>query len=480
MILSKLLENLNAENIYGELNLEIENIETDSRCITKNSLFICLTGSDYDGHNFVRQAELYGAVALITEKKLNTSLTQVIVKDTRKAMSILANNFYNRVVDKMTLIGVVGTNGKTTTAHLIGNILNGAGVKCGVIGTLGIFYGEKYFSANLTTPDPLVLHKILFDMYASGYTTVVMEVSAHALYYSKVFGMKFKVGVFTNFTRDHLDFFNDMESYKKAKMQFFEQNYCDYLVVNSDDLLGQEISNLDKKIITYGIENPSDVFAIDIKEERDNQKFVINLFDQVYTITMPLLGRFNLYNTLASATATALVGVETSKIISKIKNFTGAKGRMQCVYNNGYSIYIDYAHTPDGLEKVLKALKPNAKRLICLFGCGGNRDKGKRKEMGTISAKYSDFTILTSDNPRFEEPMEIISDIEKGVLEVNKNYVIVERRAQAIEYAISMAKVGDIILVAGKGSEEYQEVLGIKHPYNDKDTIEEIIRRNSN
>ncbi len=477
MVLSELIDNLTDAKIYGRRDIEIENLETDSRCISKGSLFICLTGNAYDGHSFYRQAEKYGAVAILTEKKLNVSITQIIVSDTRKATSVIANNFYGKVSEKMNLIGVVGTNGKTTTAHMIGNILNNSGVKCGVIGTLGIYYGDKYFESNLTTPDPLILHKILSDMYLSGYKTAVMEVSAHALYYSKIFGLKFKVGVFTNFTRDHLDFFKDMDSYKKAKLQFFTDNYCDYLVVNADDDLGREISNLPKKIITYGLENPSDIFAIDIIEKSNLQTFVLNFFDQVYSVSMPLVGRFNLYNALGACSASALVGANSDKIIKALEKFTGAKGRMQCVYNKDFSVYIDYAHTPDGLEKVLKALKNKDKRLICVFGCGGNRDSGKRKEMGKISAKLSDFTIITSDNPRFEEPMEIISDIESGVLEVNKNYIIAERRYNAIEYALSMAKTGDIILVAGKGSEEYQEILGIKHPYNDKDTIEEILRR---
>ena len=479
MKLSKLLKNVEVEKIIGENvnDIEIDNLQIDSNAVCKGSLFICLTGESYDSHGFIRQAEKYGAVAIITQKEIEWFSPQIVVKDTRIAMSIIASNFYQNVCDKMKIIGVVGTNGKTTTAHMIGSMLNNSGIKCGIIGTLGVFYGETFLETSLTTPDPIVLHKILFDMYNAGYKTVVMEVSAHAIYYKKVYKMNFEVGVFTNFTRDHLDFFKDMESYRQVKYQFFNQNYCRCAVVNADDQLGKEIIDNCQKTISYGIENPADVFAIDILSKNGKSKFTINLFDCVYNLTLPLAGRFNVYNALCASTAVALLGVKPQKIVSLLENISGTSGRIQCVYNGNFQVYIDYAHTPDGLKNLLCALKENCKnRLICVFGCGGNRDSGKREQMGEISAKYADFTIITSDNPRYEEPMEIIYQIEKGVLKHNKNYIIVQDRKQSIKYALDMAKLGDIIVVAGKGSENYQEFLGIKHPYNDKDTIDQLLR----
>lgn len=477
MKLCELVEKLEKVKVSGDLAVNINNVQIDSNSVTNGSLFVCLKGGDKDGHEYIRQVESYGGAAIISEREVETVLPQIVVKDTRLALSVLAAEFYGGVCDKMRLIGVVGTNGKTTTAHLIGSLLNNAGIKCGVIGTLGAFYGDNFIEPNLTTPDPLVLHKILYDMYNAGYDTAVMEVSAHALHFQKVGGIKFEAGVLTNFTRDHLDFFGDMQNYERAKAKFFNENECKYVVVNADDPLGQKIA---KKggVITYGVDNPADVFAIDIKSVSAGERYVINLFDCVYDVKLKLAGRFNVYNSLAAATVAALIGVKPKKVIEGLNKANGASGRMQCVYGGDFSVYVDYAHTPDGLYNVLTALKKSCKkRLICVFGCGGNRDAGKRVEMGRISGEFADFTVITSDNPRYEEPMEIIAEIEKGVLEKSKNYVIVQERAEGIKYAIEAARAGDVIVVAGKGSENYQEILGIKRPYNDKDTVEDILRR---
>jgi UDP-N-acetylmuramoyl-L-alanyl-D-glutamate--2,6-diaminopimelate ligase len=248
-------------------------------------------------------------------------------------------------------------------------------------------------------------------------------------------------------------------------------------VVNADDSLGIEIEKKHQKAISYAIENPADVFAMDVKQTKKGLSLILNLFDCVYNLEIPLTGMFNVYNALASATVCALVGVKTDKIVSALKKIKGVSGRMQKVYGEDFSVFIDYAHTPDGLEKVLTALKKDITgKLICVFGCGGNRDQGKRKEMGRVSGSIADFSVITSDNSRFEEPMEIMSEIEKGVLEVSKKYVLIQDRYQATKYAIDMAKAGDVIILAGKGSEKYQEVLGIKKPYNDKDSVEEILK----
>ena len=478
MKLKNLIKNLTIIKIIGKVDLDIHEIKTESKSVVKNDLFIAIKGSDFDGHDFAFEVEKYGAKAIVCEREIvGSSLTQIIVEDARRATGILASEFYMHPEQNLKVIGVVGTNGKTTTTHVIQKILQNSGVKCGVIGTLGVYYEDVFIEPTLTTPDPLELYKIFSQMVERGVKAVVMEVSAHAIYYGKVDGIDFEIGIFTNCTRDHLDFFKSMQDYEKTKLSFFKKNKPKYIVANSDDKLGREIMALSEKSITYGIYNPSDVFAIEVKNLRDGCSFVINLFDYIYNVKSKLFGEFNVYNILAGATAAALYGLSAEKICKAISSVNQVEGRLQCVFDNDFRIFIDYAHTPDGLEKSLKTLKSVCKgRLICVFGCGGNRDKGKREQMGRISGENADFTVITSDNPRYEEPMDIIMQIEKGMLFSSKSYVLVQDRITAIKYAIDMAEKEDVILIAGKGSEKYQEVLGIKHVYNDKDTVEEIIR----
>ena len=478
MKISQLLSNLEVEKVVGNAEIEVADVCIDSNVVTNGSLFICLKGGNFDGHQFVRQAEKYGAVAILCEKELQTSLTQIIVKNTRKAMGIIASNFYKNPEKELKIIGITGTNGKTSTAHLIRKVLDYSGINTGVIGTLGTFYNDVEIEANLTTPDPIVLYKIFREMVDNGVKIVVMEISAHATYLDKLEGLCFDCGIFTNLSQDHLDFFQNMENYAKAKEDFFVKNKIKNVVLNSDDELGIKLSKKLKNSLTYGIENPADVFAIDVEHARDCTSFVVNLFDQVFITKIKLKGKFNVYNYLACATACSIMGVKSTDIVTCLEEIPFINGRLEPVYQGDFDVYIDYAHTPDGLKKSLTAIKEITKnRLICVFGCGGNRDSDKRDKMGEISGEIADFTIITSDNPRFEEPMEIIWQIEKGVLRKTKNYVIVQEREQGIEYAINFAKKGDVLLVCGKGSEKYQEVFGIKKPYNDKDTIEGIIRK---
>ena len=481
MKLSELIKEMNYKEIIGTGDPEIKDISIDSNAVTKGCFFVCLSGGNFDGHDFIRQVVDYGGVAAIVERPLDTSIIQIVVEDTRVALGEIAAAFYGHCDKKMKLIGVLGTNGKTTTTHFITSILTGAGVKCGLIGTLGVFYGGKFKESTLTTPDPIELYKILADMYKSGVEAVVMEVSAHAIYLKKVFGLKFEIGVFTNLTQDHLDFFKDMETYKKAKTSFFTHNSCKFIVSNSDDAVGREIAlNADDggNTITYGIDNPADVFAIDIVENKAETAFVLNLFDAIYDVKLNLIGLYNVYNALAASAASALYGISPERVVDGLENLKGVSGRLECVYDGEFSVYVDYAHTPDGLLKSLQTLKNLAEnRLICVFGCGGNRDKEKRPIMGRISGETADFTVLTSDNPRFEDPMDIIWQVEQGLKEKTDSYVVVEERAEAIKYALNFAEKGDVILLAGKGSEKYQEVFGIKRPFNDKDCVKQQLRR---
>lgn len=477
MLLSKLIYGLKIKKIIGKTDIDIKNVIIDSKLSNKDALFICISGRGFDGHDFIKQAVKYGVSAIVCERECDANVTQIIVENTRIAMSVIAAEFYGHADKKMKIVGVTGTNGKTTTTYIIKNILDKAGVKCGVIGTLGIVYGKNHLEPTLTTPDPLELHRIFADMYKDGVKTVVMEVSAHALYWDKVEEINFEVGVFTNLTQDHLDFFDDIDTYKKAKMKMFEKGRCKFTVSNSDDPVGLEIINSVNNSVSYGIDNPADVFAVNINENDDGTDYFINLFDNVYEIKTPLIGKFNVYNSLAAATVCVLLGVKTNDCEKGLNKMCGVSGRMEKIYGGKFNIYVDYAHTPDGLKNSLSSIKNICnKRLICVFGCGGNRDESKRSIMGKISGQIADFTIITSDNPRFEEPMKIINDVEKGMLEVSKKYVIVQNREEAIKYAINYAKKGDTVLIAGKGSEKYQEILGVKHLYNDKDTVMEILR----
>ena len=348
---------------------------------------------------------------------------------------------------------------------------------CGIIGTLGISYAEKVIAPELTTPDPIFLHSVFADMASCGVEYVFMEVSAHALYYDKIQGLEFAVGIFTNCTQDHLDFFENMSEYASVKRLLFKNGRCKYSVINSDDGLGVKLLSEVKSPISYGIKNPADVFAVDIEESINGTKFVLNLFDELYEVNLNLPALHNVYNAMGAAAAAKLMGLKSEVIakgLSQIQKVTGRLERVACF--NGAEIFVDFAHTPDGLEKSLQSLKKLCKgKLYCLFGCGGNRDKSKRPLMGGVAAKYADFCIVTSDNPRFEDPYEIINEIEQGMIPYNKSYVTVTEREVATEYAMRLLNEGDILLVAGKGGERYQEIMGIKHSYNDNTVINKLI-----
>lgn len=481
MQLLKLIKEINIKKIIGNTDIEIESLVCESEAVTNGCLFFCINGTRIDGHEYAVQAEKNGAIAIVCQKEQNVNITQIIVENVRDTMSVVAGNFYGRADKKLKIIGITGTNGKTTTTNLIYQMLNSLGYPTALIGTLGTFFNDRFIEPTLTTPDPIELHKQLNEMYVSKIQYVVMEVSAHALFFDKIKGIDFSIVVFTNFTHDHLDFFKSMDEYKKAKLKLFSGYNFEYAVTNNDDAVGREISSQIENSISYGIENPADVFAIRIKEFSNKIEYVVNLFDYVESVKIPLIGRFNVYNSLCAQTVCSLLGVDAKTTINAINKVSAVCGRLEKVYNGEYSIFIDYAHTPDGLKKSIVALKKITKgKVICVFGCGGNRDKLKRYKMGKISGENADFTIITTDNPRYEEPMEIMIEIEKGVLSTTKKYLLIEDRKSAIEYAINFAKPQDIILIAGKGSENYQEVLGIKKPYNDKDTVNEILRSTKN
>ena len=477
MKIGELLKHIEYKEFIGSADMEFTGLCTDSQKVRSGDLYFCYNGNEFDSHEFAQDAVKHGAVALICERKLECDVAQIIVSDGRSSIAPAARTFYGFADKKLKLVGITGTNGKTTTTYMLSSIFEQAGKRAGVIGTLGISYAGKFISPELTTPDPIYLHSVFADMLKCGIEYVFMEVSAHAIYFNKIAGLQFEVGIFTNCTQDHLDFFGNMQDYANCKKSFFRDKICKCAVINSDDETGRQIINNFDKTVSYGLKNPADVFAVDIEENIKGTSFVINLFDELYEINLNIAALHNVYNAMGAAACAKLLGIDTADVAEGLANLKSVTGRLELVAKfNGADIFVDFAHTPDGLEKSLQALKKLCKgKLYCLFGCGGNRDKTKRPVMGEIAASNSDFCIITSDNPRYEDPYEIISEIEAGIKPLSKKYVTVTDRETATEYAINLLENGDILLVAGKGGEYYQEIMGIKHSYNDTNVIKRII-----
>ena len=493
MRLSKLIgEITGGEMLYGkDWEREIESLCTDNRNAKQGSLFFCLTGENHDGHTFAAEAVRRGAVAIVCERALEVSVPQFLVPNARLALSLIASVFYGYPSERMKVVGITGTNGKTTTANMLCAIWEAQGKKAGVIGTLGICYGDKRQPSSLTTPDPIELQKTLAEMSANGVEYVAMEVSAHALYYNKTAGVRFTACIFTNLSHDHLDFFKSMREYKEAKKRLFTNEFCPIAILNGDEATAREIgaeretvkqggTGMEKgKTVYYGLETPSEAFAVITDESISGTECMINVNDKLCRVSLALTGRHNVYNALAAATCAMELGAEPSTVAKGLGLLKNVRGRLERVgeYQGG-DIFVDFAHTPDGLEKSLEALRLHCKgKLICVFGCGGNRDKSKRSVMGETASKKCNFCVLTSDNPRYEDPLDIISEIEKGYRRFSIKYVVVPDRERAIGYALDCMGQGDVVLIAGKGGEDYQEIMGIKYPFNDNDIIEKLIKR---
>lgn len=477
MKFSKLIKDLECEKLTEDKDVEISGLATDPDMVSEGDLFIAYKGANFDLNEHIQTAIKNGAVAVVCERNEVEYLPCAVVKDGRRAVARLARSFYGYADKKLKIIAVTGTNGKTTTCHMLKSIFDENGNKTAIVGTLGIAYGDIFIAPELTTPDPICMHGIFADMVASGVEYVFMEVSAHALYFDKLLGVHFNAGVFTNCTQDHLDFFNDMQSYENAKLKLFEGDLCERMIVNADDNLGAKIIKSKKNVITYGLENPSDCFAVNIVDGLSGSSFVINLFDELYDVSLNMPAKCNVYNALAAATCARVLGVKLEVIAKGLSNLKSVSGRLERVAKyNGGQVFVDFAHTPDGLEKSLSSLKELCKgNLYCVFGCGGNRDRGKRPLMGEIAARIADFVVITSDNPRYEDPYSIISQIEEGVRKVKGKYVAVTDREIAIEYSLNLLEKDDILLIAGKGGENYQEIMGVKHSYNDGAVIKKLI-----
>ncbi len=459
------------------LNINIENLEHNSKKCTRNTLFFAIRGGNEDGANYVFDAINNGAVVIVSETYIKCNTPCIIVDNVRSAMALMAQNFHYRAHQNLKIIGITGTNGKTTTVKMISEVLKASGKSVATIGTLGVFINGRKTDTNLTTPDPIDLHRFFEICFLSGIEYVVMEVSAHSLALNKLDGVKFEVVALTNFTQDHLDFFGDMENYKQAKLKLFSPAFSSFQVLPTDDKLGIEIiKNTSVPFATYGLNNPSDVFAIDYLTSFSSRA-VINCFDDIFELYTPFSGDFNLYNTLTAITVLRLLSVKTETIINAFLRMEEVEGRFNLL-GTEKRVIIDFAHTPDGLKNLLEsARKLTSGKLIAVFGCGGNRDAKKRSLMGRIAAEIADFTVITSDNPRFEEPQNIIKQIEDGHREISSNYITIIERSHAINYAINLAQKNDIVVVAGKGAENYIEEKGVKRPYSDREEVLSVLRR---
>ena len=479
-----LFGNLEIENIIGELPENTNGVTDKSGEVEKGYCFFAVKGEKADGREYIPEAIANGAEIIVSEGAINClpeGVCNVSVKDIKIAMDKICGKFYVGENPKIKIIGVVGTNGKTSICHIVYEILRYAGRKAAYTGTIGSKIGDEDETEGfLTTPGTVELYKFIGKAEKAGAEYLAMELSAHAIAQRRGCELYYECLIFTNCTEDHLDYFKDMETYSAVKKSVFCRGKCRYMVVNSDDKTGREIlaANDFGNAVSYGIYNPADVFAIDINETKNGVFFIINLFDIIYDIKSPLIGLCNVYNLLASLACLALMGLKIHTLGGAVKKIGAIKGRAEKIAKlNGADIFLDYAHTPDGLKTTLNSMRKLCEcKLYCLFGCGGNREKEKRSVMGEISGVISDFTIITSDNPRYEDPCLIISEIESGIRRVTRNYITITDRHAALKYAVSLLKEGDVLVVAGKGAENYQEIMGVKRNFSDTDEIKAAVK----
>lgn len=480
MKLLELLDGVKYKLVKGDLDKEIVNIQYDSRKVNSNDIFVCLSGFEVDGHEFANRAIEAGASVLICEKDLNFNsisdeVTVIRVEEGRKALAILSANYYGHPTKNLKLIGVTGTNGKTTSVYILKSILEKAGEKVGLIGTIANYIGDEKIKSERTTPESLELQKLFKEMVDKGCTYCVMEVSSHSLELDRVYGCSFEIGIFTNLTRDHLDFHGTFDNYYNAKFKLFERSRTS--VVNIDDNYGYRVINdlnkLSKKIVTYSIKDSSDFKAYDINLEEKDIIFKVN--ETEYKSVLP--GQYNVYNALGVISAVKTLGIGDEAIKSGLLDVTvpGRCERIGNKYDVPYEIIIDFAHTPDGLKNILETLRVSTKnRLIAVYGSGGDRDKVKRAELGRVGSEIADMVIITTDNPRNEDPMDIIKEIVVGIKKTN--YLAIENRVEAIRLALEMAEPGDTVVMAGKGHETYQiNNDGVIH-FDEREVVDDILK----
>ncbi|MDH6303377.1 UDP-N-acetylmuramoyl-L-alanyl-D-glutamate--2,6-diaminopimelate ligase [Parabacteroides sp. PF5-5] len=480
MELRTLIDSLGIQTVEGMDNPEVDNIQSDSRKVGKGSLFVAVRGTTTDGHAYIESAIEKGAVAVVCEEvpeALKEKATFIVVKDSAAVLGLLLATWYDYPSDKLILVGVTGTNGKTTIATLLYEMFRTMGHKVGLLSTVCNYIDGKAIPAEHTTPDPETLQNLLAQMVDAGCEYAFMEVSSHAIDQKRISGLSFDGGIFTNLTRDHLDYHKTVENYLKAKKKFFDDLPATaFALTNTDDKAGLVmLQNTAAKQLTYSLRTMADFKGKILESHFEGTELLINGKE----VMVHFVGRFNAYNLLAVYGAAVALGKEPAEVLLVLSSLRSVSGRFETIPSPlGYTAIVDYAHTPDALVNVLNGIHEVLEgrgRIISVVGAGGNRDKGKRPIMAKEAARLSDQVILTSDNPRFEEPDDIINDMVAGLSKADLEHTLcITGRAQAIKTATALARKGDVILVAGKGHEDYQEIKGVKHHFDDREKLKEI------
>ncbi|TVY09600.1 UDP-N-acetylmuramoyl-L-alanyl-D-glutamate--2,6-diaminopimelate ligase [Paenibacillus cremeus] len=493
MQLKELAALLTVSRLSGDGDTECTGIQFDSRKVKPGDLFFCFSGLHFDGHDFAAEVIEKGAVALVTERDLQAGVPALIVKDARYAMAVIASHFYGYPSRELKVIGVTGTNGKTTTTYLLEQMFRDQGLRTGLMGNIHVKIGETFIPNQATnTQEALELQRILREMVNVQTDYCVMEVTSQGIDRGRVKGCSFRTGIFTNLTQDHLDYHKTMEQYQAAKGLLFSRmgnefsadpDRRHFAVLNADDPASEQFAKqTTAEVITYGIESPTaDVRAVNIEMTAGGTRFDCVTFKGAVPMQLRLVGRFNVYNALGAIAAILVEGIELGRIAESLSRIQSVEGRMEIVdEGQPFLVLVDYAHTPDGLENALSTIRQFAEgKVYCVFGCGGDRDRAKRPIMGRLAAQYSDYVLVTSDNPRTEDALSILQDIEPGITEAgwtNERYEMIVDRRQAIQKAIDLATPKDVVLIAGKGHEAYQEIGGVKHDFDDRLVAKEAIR----
>ncbi|HHW57701.1 MAG TPA: UDP-N-acetylmuramoyl-L-alanyl-D-glutamate--2,6-diaminopimelate ligase [Clostridia bacterium] len=482
MKLEDVLKGIKCE-IKGNPNIDINGVCYDSRKAKNKYLFIAMKGFKTDGILYVEDAIKNGAIAIVTDREIGEypGVTVVLVEDARVAMAKIASNFYNNPTSKLTLIGITGTNGKTSVTYMLKAILERQNNKVGLVGTIQNMIGDKVIPSIHTTPESVDLQELFGMMVSEGVKYVVMEVSSHSLALHRVDECEFDIAVFTNLSQDHLDFHQNMEEYAKTKSKLFKMAKRASVINIDDKYACMMIESSKAKVLTYGVKDFAYVMAKDIKNSLNGVRFKVQIEDKKEDISLKIPGLFNVYNALAAVTVADFLGIPLRSVREALSHVT-VKGRFEPVETGrDFYVFIDYAHTPDGIQNIMEALKEyKTGRKILLFGAGGDRDKTKRPLMGEVAGKYADFCILTSDNPRSENPREIILQIEEGIKKTNCPYVVIENRKEAIRYALINAQKDDVIILAGKGHETYQIIGDKVIPFDEREIVKEILSEGGN